>query len=446
MPAAPAPLTRKRLCGWGRYPVVEAWQIEGEDLEAITRDVVLSRGLGRSYGDASLPPPGPMRVATTIRADRILSFDADTAIVKAEAGLSLERLHAFFLPRGYATPVTPGTERVTLGGMVAADVHGKNHHVAGTIGAHVHSLRLRVADGSCRNIDAASAPDLFAATVGGMGLTGHILDVEMRLEKIPSPWIVEASRVEDDLESLIAALRQAAAQWPFTVAWADLLAHGGRRGRGVLLQGRWAQPHEARPQPPRAPRHVTIPFAAPAALLSNVTIACHNELRMRLARRAQGEKLTAPQGFFYPLDRLHRWNLLYGRRGLTQYQCVLPWDDSMCSYRRLVEIATRGGSGPFLCVIKDCGPQGVGQLSFPMRGISFAMDFPVDTAVTQKLVDDLNDHVAGCGGRIYLAKDAFTRREHFEAMEPRLRTWRELRASVDPQRRLRSALGDRLLD
>ncbi|MBI5503697.1 MAG: FAD-binding oxidoreductase [Deltaproteobacteria bacterium] len=437
---------RRRLCGWGRYPTVEAFEIEGEDLEAITRDVVLSRGLGRSYGDASLPPPGPLRVAATHRADRILSFDPTTAVLRAQAGLSLERLNRFFLERGYFSPVTPGTEQVTLGGMVAADVHGKNHHVAGTIGAHVRALRLRLPDGTIHRIDPASSKELFDATIGGMGLTGHILEVELCLEKIPSPWIVESSQLHGDLECLIDGLRQASGQWPFTVAWADLMARAGGNGRGILLQGRWADAAQARAEAPRRAPHVTIPCAAPRLMLSNPTIACHNALRMAAARRAPQTRLTSPQRFFYPLDAIRRWNLLYGRRGMTQYQCVLPWDAGMASYRRLVDIARRHGPGPFLCVIKDCGAAGDGRLSFPMPGISFAMDFPVAGGITQALVDDLNDHVAAAGGRIYLAKDAFTRREHFQAMEPRLGAWRELRNRVDPRRHVRSALSERLLD
>jgi len=423
---------------------VEAWQIEGDDLESITRNVVLSRGLGRSYGDASLPPAGPLRVAATHRADRILALDPDTAVLRAEAGLSLERLNNFLLERGYFPPVSPGTEQVTLGGMVAADVHGKNHHIAGTIGGYVLALRMRLPDGSIERVGTESSTELLRATIGGMGLTGHILDVELRMEKIPSQWIVETSQLHGDLESLIEALRGCAHEWPFTVAWADLMASGAGKGRGILLAGRWSETAPSRVRHP-APQ-VTIPYAAPSALLSNFTIGCHNSLRLALARRAAPTTLKSPRRFFYPLDGIRGWNLLYGRRGLTQYQCVLPWDVGMASYRRLIEIATRRGCGPFLCVIKDCGAEGNGLLSFPMPGISFAMDFPVIEGVTQSLIDDLNDHVAAAGGRIYLAKDAFTRREHFEAMEPRLAAWREVRRRLDPQRRLRSGLGDRLLD
>lgn len=442
-----ASFVRRRLYGWGRYPSVEAWQIEGEDLASITREAVLTRGLGRSYGDASLPPAGSLKVAASRRADRVLSFDADTALLRAEAGLTLERLNDFFAERGYFVPVTPGTEQVTLGGMIAADVHGKNHHVSGTIGRYVRALRLRLPDASIAHIDARDdVGGLFDATVGGMGLTGHILEVELGLERIAAPWIEESSQVLGDLESLIEALRHAGAQWPFTVAWADLLARRGRKGRGVLLKGRWAETSPSRSGDRRPAQHVTIPCAAPAALLSNFTIGCHNALHMAAARRRAQTRLTPLRSFFYPLDRIRHWNLLYGHRGLTQYQCVLPWDAGMASYRRLVDIATSRGPGPFLCVIKDCGPQGSGLLSFPMPGISFAMDFPVIDDHTQALVDDLNDHVAAAGGRVYLAKDAFTRREHFEAMEPRLPAWRRVRTRLDPQRRLRSALGDRLLD
>ncbi|HYC01123.1 MAG TPA: FAD-binding oxidoreductase [Candidatus Limnocylindrales bacterium] len=434
---------RRTICGWGRYPRVEAFEVEGERLEEITRDVVLTRGLGRSYGDASLPPAPGMRVANSRRADRVLAFDPVTAMVRVQAGLTLHRLHSFFLPRGYFAPVTPGTQDVTVGGMVAADVHGKNHHVAGCFGAHVTAMKLRLPDETITEVRAGDGGTVFDATVGGMGLTGHILEVEFRLERISSPWIVQEMRVAADLGELVAAVRDASAQWPMTVAWSDMLARGRRRGRGIVQCGRWAQPHEAARKTPRPTRTIQVPVPAPPWLLSNVSIAAHNELRFQASRLLPRQAVVSPGHFFYPLDGIRRWNLLYGRRGFTQYQCVLPWDDSLTTYRALADTATRHGQGPFLCVVKDCGEQGRGMLSFPKRGISFALDFPV-TDGTQRLVDELNDIVCAAGGRIYLAKDAFTRPEHFAAMEPRLADWLEVRRWLDPQLRLRSALSRRL--
>jgi FAD/FMN-containing dehydrogenase len=437
---------------------------------------VLTRGLGRSYGDASLPPPGRGPVACTAAADRILSFDQDSGRLRAEAGISLGALADLFLPRGFFVPVTPGTRQVTLGGMIAADVHGKNHHVAGTIGAHVEALRMRLPDGRIEDVREQTSAQLLRATLGGMGLTGHILDVTLLMERVPSRHVVEEARTFGDLESLIDALVAAGAAWPFTVAWSDLLARGSALGRGILLCGRWAEADEAARARGLELPGIRVPFAMPESLLTNAAIGAFNALRYQAARRRNAAPRTRPdsssgnrapvysagddrvsvrragddrtrvrsaESFFYPLDGLRDWNLLYGRRGLTQYQCVMPKDASMRSYRRLVEVARSGGPGPFLAVIKDCGAEGKGMLSFPMPGISFALDFPIHEG-TAALVARLNEVVAAAGGRIYLAKDAFTTAEQFAAMEPRLAAFLDVRRRIDPEGRIDSALARRL--
>jgi len=414
---------------------------------------VLTRGLGRSYGDASLPPPGRGPVASSIRADRVLAFDESSGLLRVEAGLSLEKLADLFLPRGFFVPVTPGTRDVTIGGMVAADVHGKNHHVAGTIGDHVQALRLRLPDGSILEASDETDGELFRATLGGMGLPAHILDVTLTLERIPSRHIVEHAAAYSDLESLIDGLEAAGASSPFTVAWSDLLAPRSALGRGILISGRWATADEAaRSRSLELPR-VAVPMPMPHALLSNTTIGAFNGLRFEVARRrlwelqnsgAASENVRSAESFFWPLDALRNWNLLYGRRGFTQYQCVMPRDPTMRSYRLLVNAARSGGPGPFLTVIKDCGAEGRGLLSFPMPGISFALDFPVHEG-TPALVARLNDVVTEAGGRIYLAKDAFTTAEQFARMEPRLEAFLAFRRRIDPDSKITSALAARLM-
>jgi decaprenylphospho-beta-D-ribofuranose 2-oxidase len=446
---------RQRLHGWGRVPSVDAVELRGADLEALTREAVLTRGLGRSYGDASLPPHGAGPVASSLEANRLVAFDETSGIVRAQAGLRLGRLLELFQPRGWFAPVVPGTAEVTLGGMVAADVHGKNHHGAGTFGAHVVALRMRLPDGEVEEVQPHTHPETFRATLGGMGLTGHILEVAFRLERIPSAWIVEDSRAYPDLEALVGGLAEASANSPFTVAWCDLLAPRGRFGRGFVLAGRWAEAGEAPAAPAPARRSLAVPGLLPEALLSDRSIGAFNSLRYALAmrhalarrnapgRRDGGSRIVSAADFFHPLDAIRNWNLLYGRRGFTQYQCVLPRDASMRSFRRLAEIARTAEAGPFLCVIKDCGDEGAGTLSFPRPGVTFALDFPI-TTTTQALVDRLNEFVAAEGGRVYLAKDAFTRPEHFAAMEPRLAAFQRVRARLDPHGRLQSALGRRL--
>jgi len=431
------------ISGWGRYPVVLADERIGEDLEQVTRSAVLSRGLGRSYGDASLPATEGAVVAGTRMADRVLSFDSQTGALRAEAGLSLARLNALLLQRGWSSPVLPGTQFVTLGGMVAADVHGKNHHVAGSIGEHVQSLRVRVADGQVLEVNERNEPELFRATIGGMGLTGHILEVELRLERVPSPWIWQETERVGNIEELIARMRSASAEWPYTVSWIDGLRRGRSMGRGILIKGRWARPEEVPRKLPRDGRKLAVPFEMPSWFLGRPVVRVFNAAYYGFLG-TQEPGIVHPRAFFYPLDAIQRWNLLYGRRGFTQYQCVLPPGDDSAP-RRVVDRLTRRGGASFLSVVKDLGRAGKGTLSFPMPGITFSLDLPLRGEKTQKLVDDLNQIVIACGGRIYLAKDTLTRPEHYRAMDPRLEAWNEVRHRWDPSGRMMTALSVRLL-
>jgi FAD/FMN-containing dehydrogenase len=428
-----------QLSGWGRIPV-PAREVLAEDLRKLTERATLSRGLGRSYGDSSLPPPGTLEVASTVLADRMLAFDETTGSLLAEAGLSLRDLLAVFLRRGWFPPVSPGTEFVTLGGMVAADVHGKNHHVEGTFGAHVEQLLLRVADGRLVRCSPSTEPELFWATVGGMGLTGHILEVRFRMKRIPAPWIVEERERFGNLDALIEGLKRSAREWPFTVGWLDGMARGRFLGRGVLSRGRWAEPGEAPVAPPPHLRRITVPFEFPDFALNKWTIRAFNTAIYH-GHAWSRRRVAHPENFFYPLDRILEWNRIYGSRGFTQYQCVIPESAA----RHFLDVLHQaGGADSFLSVIKDCGAEGKGMLSFPKPGISIALDIAVHPG-TQRLVDRLNEAVAAEGGRVYLAKDSFTRPEHFRAMEPRLERWKEVRRRWDPGMRIRSAQSVRVL-
>jgi FAD/FMN-containing dehydrogenase len=429
------------ISGWGHAPVIDADELRSEDLVRATQGAPLSRGLGRSYGDSSLPAPGDGAVVNTVLADRLLAFDPASGLLRAEAGFSLEQLYRLFLPRGWFTPVSPGTQFVTLGGAVAADVHGKNHHRDGCIGRHVTRLRMRVADGRILECSPTEHHDLYRATIGGMGLTGHILEVELRLARVPSPWIWSESERVGDIDAFVAALKAAAPIWPQTVGWIDCLARGRSMGRGILIKGRWATPDEAPAAPPVPARRVRVPIDLPSGVLNPLTARAFNAIFYRLP---QAHGILHPERYFYPLDRLRDWYRLYGKKGMTQYQCVLPESAGPGAARRFLEVlVARGGASP-LCVIKDCGAEGNGVLSFPRPGISIAVDIPV-RAHTQELVDALNEQVIAEGGRIYLAKDTFTRAEHFRRMEPRLAAFQEIRRRWDPERKLRSAQSVRLM-
>lgn len=436
------PSRAPQLSGWGRLPV-PGREIRSEDLASVARGRPLTRGLGRSYGDASLPPPGALEVAGSVLADRVLAFDPATGVLRAEAGLALREILRLYLPLGFWPPASPGTAFVTLGGMVAADVHGKSHHRDGSFGRHVRALRLLLADGRIVDCDRATHPGLFRATLGGMGLTGHILEVELTLQRVPSAWIVEERRRYDGLDQLLAALHAAAADWPYTVAWIDTLAAGRALGRGIVFAGRWAEAGEAPLSLPCPRPRWRFPLDLPAWCLSPFVVKIFNAVLFGTAPRQPKRRILSPQQFFYPLDVIEDWNRMYGRRGFTQYQCVLPEGDRPGATRRLLELLVTLGGASFLSVLKDMGEEGEGLLSFPRAGVTVAVDLPLRPG-TAELVARLNGLVAAEGGRIYLAKDALTTAGDFARLEPRLGAFLAERVQWDPEGRLGSALSDRL--
>ena len=435
-----APLAQ--LAGWGRLPM-PGRELASENLEALSRGAVLSRGLGRSYGDSSLPADPSHKIINTTLANRILGFDEATGVLRAEAGLCLAELNRVLMPRGWFTPVTPGTKFVTLGGMVASDVHGKNHHVDGCFGAHVQRLRIRLGSDDIVECSPSVEADLFWAAVGGMGLVGHILELDVVLKRIASQWIwMESERVAN-IDEYLAGLGRAAGEFPMTMGWLDCLTRGKSLGRGILMAGRWATPEEVGGAELPPVREISLPVEFPNWVANPLSTRAFNTLyyykHFQRARRG----LTTPDKFFYPLDALLHWNRGYGSRGFTQYQCVIPRAAGAPAVREFMERLTILGAASPLCVIKDCGPEGKGLLSFPLEGTSIAVDMPVSSDI-QRIVDSLNEFVIATGGRIYLTKDRFTRAEHFAAMEPRLPAFLAARDKWDPGRRLESAQSRRL--
>jgi decaprenylphospho-beta-D-ribofuranose 2-oxidase len=431
------------IMGWGRLGVAGR-ETFSEDLAKVTRGANLSRGLGRSYGDSSLPAEATDRVVNTVLANRVLSLDEEAMVIRVEAGASLVELNKLLIPRGLFSAVTPGTKFVTVGGMVASDVHGKNHHREGCFGEHVRSMKIRLADDSIVECSPTVMPDLFYGTIGGMGLLGHILEVEFELRRIPSQWIWMESERVDDIDSFVTALNTAAPKFPMTMGWIDCLNRGKRMGRGILMAGRWATESEAKRDAPFELPHVTVPIELPNLALNAFTAQAFNSAYYwrHLSRTKLG--LVGPETFFYPLDAMLEWNKVYGPRGFTQYQCVIPRHAGPPAVRAFMELLTRLGGASPLCVIKDCGPEGRGTLSFPLEGTSIAVDMAVSPDI-QRIVDQLNEFVIETGGRIYLTKDRFTTAAHFRRMEPRLDRFVALRDKYDPRRRIRSAQSVRLL-
>lgn len=430
------------LEGWGRLPVAGRETLT-ENLETATRGAVLSRGLGRSYGDSSLPAVSTDKLVNTKMANRILAFDESTGVLRAEAGLCLADLNRLYIPRGWFTPVTPGTKFVTLGGMVASDVHGKNHHREGCFGAHVRNLKVRLASDDVIECSPEVESELFWGIVGGMGLLGHILEVEFVMQRISSPWIWMDSRRVANVDEFLSVLGEAAPAYPMTMGWIDCLSGGSSMGRGIMMAGRWAEPGEGPKDAPGAKAEITFPMELPNWALNPVTALLFNTAYYY--RHIQKQKLlfVSPDTFFYPLDAIHHWNKAYGSRGFTQYQCVIPRAAGFPAVREFMQLLVKLGGASPLCVIKDCGPEGKGVLSFPTEGTSIAVDMAVGPKL-QSIIDSLNEFVIGTGGRIYLTKDRFTRADHFARMEPRLPRFLALREKWDPKRRLRSAQSVRL--
>jgi decaprenylphospho-beta-D-ribofuranose 2-oxidase len=440
-----APPALEKIGGWGRHPVREGRVVRPERLMLPGGAVpLLPRGLGRAYGDAAVPASAEGLVIETARADRILDFDPASGLLTCEAGLSLAEILRVFLPRGWFLPVTPGTKFVTVGGCVATDVHGKNHHRDGSFGGFVERLRLRVADGRLVDCGPRVERELFLSTVGGMGLTGLIVEVTFRLRRVESPWMVLDAKPVEGLDEMLDGLRASARDWTYTVGWIDGLARGRALGRGVLMRGRHASQRESGGRRPRPRRALRVPWDAPEWLLNPAFMRLFNRLYHARHGTMREPGLVSCEQFFYPLDALHEWNRLYGARGFLQYQCALPRAAGTAPVRALLAMLAAREAASFLAVIKDFGPDAEAYLSFPLPGTTLSLDLPYRGPDTEALVHELNRTVIQAGGRIYLAKDAVTRAEDFALMMPRLDQWKALRDRWDPDRRFRSAQSVRL--
>ncbi len=441
------------LSGWGRHPAVDC-RLERlrrpEDLPGLLHRgaTLIARGNGRSYGDAAL---NPELTLSMLAMNRMRAFDAGTGLLDCEAGVLLTDILEAFLPRGWFPPVVPGTRLVTVGGMIAADVHGKNHHRDGTFGAHVESLTLASADGAIRECSRTENADLFRATLGGMGLTGVILSVRFRLRPVETAFVMAETLAARDLDETM-ALFEASRDWPYSVAWIDCLARGAGLGRAVVTRGAFIErgalpPHLAsNPLRPAPAGKLRVPADVPSALLNRVSIGLFNALFYRRGRgRARsGARPVHFDRFFFPLDRIEAWNRLYGRRGFVQYQCVLPKGESVAGVAALLERAAASGQGSFLAVLKLFGPAGEGLMSFPMEGYTLALDFPLRTG-TRALLDGLDEITHRHGGRVYLAKDARCAPERMREGYPRLGAFEAVRAeAADAPPRFASELSRRL--
>jgi FAD/FMN-containing dehydrogenase len=417
------------LSGWGRFPRVDCTVARPRDAAALTALVaaqaargasVVARGNGRSYGDSALSASGTIDMRGF---DRFLSFDTDTGQLVAEAGVLLGDVIDTFLPRGWFPSVTPGTKFVTLGGAIAADVHGKNHHSEGSFGAFTDWIDLLGPDGEVRRCSRTENAELFGWTLGGMGLTGIILRAAIRLRRVATGWIRQHTVAAPNLDAAIAAF-EGAMDATYSVAWIDCVARGPDLGRSLVMTGEHALPEDLPPRhraaPLAVPRHrgPSVPIDAPAFALNRYTVRAFNALYWRMGLRKTGDTLVDWDAYFYPLDAIGGWNRIYGRRGFVQFQCVVPQSAAREGLHALLARIADSGLASFLSVLKRFGPQD-SPVSFPMEGYTLALDFP-RTPRTLALLTDLDRITLDHGGRFYLAKDARMSADTLRASDPRM--------------------------
>lgn len=428
-PAAPPPT--EEILSWGRYPKVAhhyvhkpAWNDQvPEILRAAAPGSLLPLGLGRSYGDSCLN--AGRELIDCRRLNRILGFDEATGLLRCESGVSLSDILNVFLPKGWFLPVTPGTSLVTVGGAIANDVHGKNHHCAGTFGAHVRQIALHRSNDGLVVCNSEENSDMLRATIGGLGLTGVIAWADFQLKRVAGPWIDAELVPFHSLHSFLDLSHESDGRFEYTVAWLDCFA--GKNPRGIFFRGNHANDRGKEFHPKRGPK---LPFALPEWMLNRYSVKAFNTAYYAIHAFKKGAGVVPCDSFFYPLDSIRQWNLLYGRQGFLQYQCVIP-EAKLEAFEELLDLIAHSGMGSFLGVLKQFGlAPPAGMLSFPRPGLTIALDFAMRGERTLKLMQSLDEVVQESGGAIYPAKDARMSPALFEASFPR---WRSFVPYMDPK-------------
>lgn len=422
------------------------------DAPRIVRDAaergIIARGLGRSYGDAAQNAGGT--ALRLVDGPGGIDLDPTSATVTCGAGVDLDQLLRVIVSEGFFVPVTPGTRFVTVGGAIASDIHGKNHHVDGSFGNHVRRLSLLIADGSVVEVSPERDPDLFWATVGGMGLTGVIVDATFSVLPISTSRMAVETRRIPDLETMLTLMAEGDERFRYSVAWLDLTATGSALGRGVLTWGEHATLDQLDAAAARDPlaydarQLIGVPPLVPApGVLNRFSIAAFNEVWFRRTPRHRVDEIQSIPAYFHPLDAVGAWNRLYGRRGFVQYQLLLPFgrEDVL---RVVVERLATTGATSFLTVLKRFGAANPGPLSFPRPGWTLSLDLPAGGGSLRERAHELDRMVLDAGGRHYLSKDALTTPESIRRGYPRLEEWRAVRDRVDPHGRWQSDLARRL--
>ncbi len=386
---------------------------------------MLAYGNGRSYGDVCLNRGG--LILETRGLDRFIDFDPEQGTLECEAGVLLSEIIDLVLPCGWFPAVTPGTAFVTVGGAIANDVHGKNHHRAGTFSNHLIEFDLHRSDDTVATCSPTENPDWFAATVGGLGLTGLISRVKLQLRRVRGPWFRGDSRRFGGLRDFFALSKESDRDYAYTVAWIDCAASGAALGRGVFMRGNLAQSQRSEPRS----LALQVPFTPPVSLVNRLSLQLFNRLYFHRGGAEQTDVLWHFRPFLYPLDGIGNWNRIYGPRGFFQYQCVVPPANAETSIQEMLARISKSGLGSFLAVLKNFGAApGIGMLSFARPGTTLALDFPNHGAATLRLLDSLDEITRSAGGAVYPAKDARMSAEAFQQYFP---AWRRFSEFVDPQ-------------
>ena len=426
---------KKQYKSWGFYPPAKHkdtiklnWINDVLNFDKI-KTSVLPYGLGRSYGDNCLNNGNTLIDTSGI--SRFMEFNRKTGIIKCEAGVSFAEILKVIVPSGWFFPVTPGTKFITVGGAIANDVHGKNHHKAGTFGKHVLSFELLRSDGKKYICSATENIELYKATIGGMGLTGLILWAEFKLKPIKNAYIDAETIKFKNLDEFFMLSEKSSKDYEYIVSWIDCSSRGNNFGRGLFFRGNNSNLDKSELPKPKTPKRLPFPFTAPVFLLNRVTIKIANAVIYRSQLKKHSKMIKHYDPFFYPLDSILNWNRMYGKRGFFQYQCVVPYKDGGAAIRKILGAIAKSGMGSFLAVLKTMGDiSSRGRLSFPREGVTLALDFANHGDKTHKLFTDLDKIVKSVGGALYPCKDARMPPAMFRFSYPKLK---EFKKYIDPK-------------
>lgn len=434
------------ITGWGRFPVVTADIHEPVDFSSLQillasndpASKLLPRGAGRSYGDSALA----QTVISSRFMDNFSDLDHDKLTIRCGAGVTLDAILRVSIPHGWFLPVVPGTSHISVGGAIAADVHGKNHHVDGTFGDHVLAITLLLASGDLISCSPTKNRELFQATCGGMGLTGVIIDATIQLRAVSGVNIRRTALIAQNLKESFELFEQHSAH-QYSVAWVDCLTGGAALGRSVVFAGDHIPDRSDRPAVYRSRFGMSVPFTPPGMLLNRHTMSLFNNSYFGLQRRKSKASTVGYNSFFFPLDNISNWNLLYGPSGFLQYQFLVPEDGAYEAISAVLHKVSKSGKGSFLTVLKKMGPANENFLSFPMPGYTLAMDFKFERNLFP-LLEQLDDIVLAYGGRLYLAKDARMNEKVFKAGYPQWEKFAEIKLKFDPNSVFASQQSDRI--